>query len=48
MPFHFSLYEEFSDNTDELLRVLINRRYYTIKINGNFFLNLIFIGKNIA
>lgn len=38
MPFHFSLYEEFSDNTDELLGVLINARYYIIQINGKTFL----------
>lgn len=38
MPLHFSLYAEFSDNTDELLRTLINRRYDIIQINGIFFL----------
>lgn len=42
MVFHFSLCAEFSDNTDELLRTLISRRHYIIKIHERLLLELDF------
>lgn len=42
MVFHFSLCAEFSDNTDELLRILISKGYYIIQIHERLLLELNF------
>ena len=47
MVFHFSLCVEFSDNTDELLRMLISRRHYIIQICERLLLELNFHCKKI-
>lgn len=47
MVFHFSLCAEFSDNTDELLRMLISRRHYIIQIHERLLLELNFHCKKI-
>lgn len=38
MVFHFSLCAEFSDNTDELLQMLITGRHYIIQIHERLLL----------
>lgn len=42
MVFHFSLCAEFSDNTDELLRILISKGHYIIQIHERLLLELNF------
>jgi len=45
--FHFSLCAEFSDSTDELLRMLISRRHYIIQIHERLLLGINFSCKKV-